>query len=51
MWRKARAAKTDEGWPVWVNHTTGVKCLFDTMEPFVDEDAYDVAKAFNINAP
>lgn len=24
--------------------------LFDTMKPFVDEDEYDVAKAWGINA-
>ena len=51
MWRKARAAKNDEGWPIWVKHSNGVQHLFETMEPFMDEESYDVAKAWNINAP
>ena len=51
VWRKARQNQNDDGWPNWVKMQEPVLDLFDTMKPFVDEDEYDVAKAWGINVP
>ena len=51
-WRKARQNQTDEqGWPNWVKMQKPVLDLFDTMQPFLDEDEYDAAKAWGIDVP
>lgn len=49
-WRKARSAPA-EGWPMWVKLQKPVLELFETMQPFQDEDDYDVAKAWGISVP
>ena len=49
VWRKARQGKTEDGWPAWVREQPVVQLLFDTMQPFVDEDSQDVAKAWTID--
>ena len=48
-WRKARSAP--DGWPMWVKLQTPALELFETMQPFQDEDDYDVAKAWGISVP
>ena len=49
VWRKTRANKTPDGWSLWDKNLPAVQKLFDTMEPFVDDDAYDVAKTWNLS--
>ena len=38
-------------WPMWVKLQKPVLELFETMQPFQDEDDYDVAKAWGISVP
>ena len=51
VWRKTRQNQNDEGWPNWVKMQKPVLDLFDTMQPFVDEDVSDAAKVWGIDVP